>query len=94
MNAGFLSLEEIDEADYGLDVPGSKNKISNKKSKSEKQKLNEVTEGSGEDIEAEPAEKVVEEKNVKAQKKKKKKKSKKKREKEKISQQEEEPTTG
>ena len=68
MNAGFLSLEEIEEADYGLDVPGTMKKISNKKSK--KQKLNEVTVGSGEDVEAEPAEGMAEAKNVKAKKRK------------------------
>ncbi|XVF66367.1 hypothetical protein PTKIN_Ptkin10aG0030100 [Pterospermum kingtungense] len=90
LDGGFLSLEEIDEADYGLDVPGSKKKISNKKSKSEKQKLNEATEGSGEDVEAEPAQKAAEEKNVKA--KKRKKKSKKKEAK--TPRQEEEPATG
>ena len=88
MNAGFLSLEEIEEADYGLDVPGTMKKISNKKSK--KQKLNEVTVGSGEDVEAEPAEGMAEEKNVKAKKKKKKSKKKK----AKTAQQEEESATG
>ncbi|KAL4351657.1 hypothetical protein GQ457_06G022050 [Hibiscus cannabinus] len=74
MNAGFLSLEEIDESEYGLDVPGAKRKISNKKSKSKKQKLEEVTEGSGEDVEAEPAEGMTEEKAKKKKKNKSKKK--------------------
>ncbi|XP_022760405.1 DEAD-box ATP-dependent RNA helicase 13 [Durio zibethinus] len=77
LDGGFLSLEEIDEADYGLDVPGPKKEISNKKSKSKKQKLNEATEGSGGDVEAEPAERMADEKNVKDQKKKKKSKKKK-----------------
>ncbi|PPD95126.1 hypothetical protein GOBAR_DD07815 [Gossypium barbadense] len=67
LDGGFLSLEEIDESDYGLDVPGAKKKISNKNSKLKKQKLEEVTEGSREDAEAEaepePAEGMAEEKN-------------------------------
>ncbi|TYJ20248.1 hypothetical protein E1A91_A09G250400v1 [Gossypium mustelinum] len=81
LDGGFLSLEEIDESDYGLDVPGAKKKISNKNSKLKKQKLEEVSEGSREDAEAEPepepAEGMAEEKNVKAKKKKKKSKKKK-----------------
>ncbi|KAH1131188.1 hypothetical protein J1N35_002566 [Gossypium stocksii] len=78
LDGGFLSLEEIDESNYGLDVPGAKKKISNKISKLKKQKLKEVTKGSGEDAEAEPepAEGMAEEKNVKAKTKKKKKKAK------------------
>ncbi|GMI95885.1 hypothetical protein like AT3G16840 [Hibiscus trionum] len=89
LDGGFLSLEEIDESEYGLDVPGSKKKISSKKSKSKKQKLGEVAEGSGEDVEAEPAEGMAEEKNEKAKKKKKKSKKKK----AKAVQQEDEPAT-
>ncbi|KAE8721357.1 DEAD-box ATP-dependent RNA helicase 13 [Hibiscus syriacus] len=68
---GFLSLEEIDESEYGLEVPGAKKKI-NKKSKSKKQKLEDLSEGSGEDFEADPTEGMAEETNVKAKKKKKK----------------------
>ncbi|XVE81965.1 hypothetical protein DITRI_Ditri15bG0108800 [Diplodiscus trichospermus] len=76
LDGGFLSLEEIDEADYGLGITGPKN-ISSRKPKSKKQKLNEVTEASGEDVEAEPAERMAEEKNLKTKKKKKKSKKKK-----------------
>ncbi|GMI72082.1 hypothetical protein HRI_000877500 [Hibiscus trionum] len=70
LDGGFLSLEEIDESEYGLDVPGDKMKTSNKKTKSKKQKLEEVIEGPGEDAEAEPAEVMAEEKNVMAKKRK------------------------
>ncbi|KAK6254651.1 hypothetical protein SCA6_015956 [Theobroma cacao] len=77
LDGGFLSLEEIDEANYGLDVPGPKKKVSDKKSKSKKEKLKEVTKGSAEDVEAEPADEMAEEKNAKAKKKKKKNKKRK-----------------
>ncbi|OMO95308.1 hypothetical protein COLO4_15998 [Corchorus olitorius] len=89
LDGGFLSLEEIDEADYSLDVPGIKKKTSDKKSKSKKQKLSEVSEGSAEDVEAEPADAMAEEKNVKAKKKKKKSKKRK----EKTTEQEKEAAT-
>ncbi|KAE8721759.1 DEAD-box ATP-dependent RNA helicase 13 [Hibiscus syriacus] len=87
LDGGFLSLEEINESEYGLDGPGVKKKISNKKKK--KQKLEDFTEGSGEDVEADPAEGMAEEKNAKAKKKKKKSK----KNKTKAVQQEDEPAT-
>ena len=79
--AGFLSLEEIDEAEYGLDIPEPEDgKRKTKKKKSiqnedvKKQQQDEVDGASSDEVEAELDESV----KAKEKKKKKKKKTKKK----------------
>ncbi|KAM7466351.1 hypothetical protein LguiB_013913 [Lonicera macranthoides] len=88
LEGGFLSLEEIDEADYGLGIPkhegGSKKVRQQQKEKSKKRKLEE---GGGDGIAAseveggseEKVEEAEEKKEVKKKKKKKKQKKKKKK---------------
>ena len=76
VNAGFLSLEEIDEGDYGLEIPGLDKKVKKeRKNKSKKQKDSDA------DVNADGVEEEVEEEegiNVEVKKKRKKRKKKKK----------------
>ena len=85
MNVGFLSLEEIDETEYALDIPKPQNesaeKILKRKSKSKKRKVSEhddssVAEDEGGNEERPEEEEVVEGelKELKQNKKRKKKK--------------------
>ncbi|KAL3506278.1 hypothetical protein ACH5RR_031660 [Cinchona calisaya] len=87
LEGGFLSLEEIDEAEYGLDIPKPENeseeKILKGKTKSKKRKVNErdvssvaEDEGGSEEESEREEEEVQEEKEVKQNQKKKKKKKK------------------
>lgn len=72
MNAGFLSLEEIDEGDYGLEIPGHDKKVKKeRKNKSKKQKDS--------DADADGVEEEVEEEGINVEDKKKRKKRKKKK---------------
>ncbi|GLT76595.1 hypothetical protein SLA2020_482480 [Shorea laevis] len=79
LDGGFMSLEEIDEADYGLVVPGTKKEKTKKQSKSKKEKLGDSNGDSAEDGEAGITEKMVEENKTETKKKKKKSKKKKKK---------------
>uniref|UniRef100_A0A6M2EZX6 RNA helicase n=1 Tax=Populus davidiana TaxID=266767 RepID=A0A6M2EZX6_9ROSI len=78
LEGGFLSLEEIDEDDYGLEIPGLDNKVKKeRKNKSKKQKDSDADV----DVDADGVEEEVEEQegiNVEVKKKRKKRKKKKK----------------
>ncbi|KAH7573145.1 hypothetical protein JRO89_XS03G0076500 [Xanthoceras sorbifolium] len=76
LDGGFLSLEEIDEADYGLQIPKPENGKPEKKSKLKKQKHGDDNEDVGDGVEDESGEIMEEEKDAKNEKKKKKKKKK------------------
>ncbi|CAL5361397.1 unnamed protein product [Camellia sinensis] len=88
---GFLSLEEIDESEYGLEIPKPERenkKQRTKENKNEKKrKHSEVEDELGGEVEA-----VSEEKDNKVERKKKKKKKKKKNKDAKNSEENEEPT--
>ncbi|CAL5387837.1 unnamed protein product [Camellia sinensis] len=89
----FLSLEEIDESEYGLEIPKPERenkKQRTKENKNEKKrKHSEVEDELGGEVEA-----VSEEKDNKVKRKKKKKKKKKKNKDAKNSEENEEPTAG
>ncbi|GMN61475.1 hypothetical protein TIFTF001_030559 [Ficus carica] len=76
LEGGFLSLEEVDEAEYGLLLPKPERETGKQKSKSTKQ--SNKKKGGGDGVEAEVEEKLESDENVKAEKKKKKQKKKKK----------------
>lgn len=72
LEGGFLSLEEIDEGDYGLEIPGIDKKVKKeRKNKSKKQKDS--------DADADGVEEEVEEEGINVEDKKKRKKRKKKK---------------
>lgn len=72
LEGGFLSLEEIDEGDYGLEIPGLDKKVKKeRKNKSKKQKDS--------DADADGVEEEVEEEGINVEDKKKRKKRKKKK---------------
>ncbi|CAL5337096.1 unnamed protein product [Camellia sinensis] len=91
LEGGFLSLEEIDESEYGLEIPKPERenkKQRTKENKNEKKrKHSEVEDELGGEVEA-----VSEEKDNKVKRKKKKKKKKKKNKDAKNSEENEEPT--
>ncbi|KAF5950631.1 hypothetical protein HYC85_012624 [Camellia sinensis] len=91
LEGGFLSLEEIDESEYGLEIPKPERenkKERTKENKNEKKrKLSEVEDELGGEVEA-----VSEEKDNKVKRKKKKKKKKKENKDAKNSEENEEPT--
>ncbi|CAL5395148.1 unnamed protein product [Camellia sinensis] len=91
LEGGFLSLEEIDESEYGLEIPKPERenkKERTKENKNEKKrKPSEVEDELGGEVEA-----VSEEKDNKVKRKKKKKKKKKKNKDAKNSEENEEPT--
>ncbi|XP_028125160.1 DEAD-box ATP-dependent RNA helicase 13-like [Camellia sinensis] len=91
LQPGFLSLEEIDESEYGLEIPKPERenkKQRTKENKNEKKrKHSEVEDELGGEVEA-----VSEEKDNKVKRKKKKKKKKKKNKDAKNSEENEEPT--
>ncbi|CAL5434155.1 unnamed protein product [Camellia sinensis] len=91
LEGGFLSLEEIDESEYGLEIPKPERenkKERTKENKNEKKrKQSEVEDERGGEVEA-----VSEEKDNKVKRKKKKKKKKKKNKDAKNSEENEEPT--
>ncbi|CAL5376424.1 unnamed protein product [Camellia sinensis] len=93
LEGGFLSLEEIDESEYGLEIPKPERenkKQRTKENKNEKKrKHSEVEDELGGEVEA-----VSEEKDNKVKRKKKKKKKKKKNKDAKNSEENEEPTAG
>ncbi|XP_015887722.3 DEAD-box ATP-dependent RNA helicase 13 [Ziziphus jujuba] len=88
LEGGFLSLEEIDEVDYGLEFPKPEIESGKKKSepskKSKKRKSSDVDGNGNDGIEAKAEEKLEENENVKSEKKKKRKKKKKVKEVKKI----------
>ncbi|XP_048235035.1 DEAD-box ATP-dependent RNA helicase 13 isoform X2 [Ricinus communis] len=84
LEGGFLSLEEIDEVDYGFEIPKPEKGKTGKKLKSKKQKHN--------DADGSVKEKEKEEKTLENEKKKKKRKKKKKKAKE--TQKNEQPAAG
>ncbi|KAJ6890361.1 hypothetical protein NC651_023999 [Populus alba x Populus x berolinensis] len=74
LEGGFLSLEEIDEGDYGLEIPGLDKKVKKeRKNKSKKQKDSDA------DADADVVEEEVEEEGINVEVKKKRKKRKKKK---------------
>lgn len=81
LEGGFLSLEEIDESEYGLEIhePGPEDKKGNPKQskKSKKRKSSGDNDSSGDGVEDGTEEEVVDKKNIKKKKKKKKKVTKK-----------------
>ncbi|CAL5358123.1 unnamed protein product [Camellia sinensis] len=91
LEGGFLSLEEIDQSEYGLEIPKPERenkKERTKENKNEKKrKQSEVEDERGGEVEA-----VSEEKDNKVKRKKKKKKKKKKNKDAKNSEENEEPT--
>ncbi|KAF3457525.1 hypothetical protein FNV43_RR02183 [Rhamnella rubrinervis] len=82
LDGGFLSLEEIDEVEYGLEIPKPERESRKEKTKpgkkSKKRKSSDIDGHGGDGIEAEVEEKLEKNENVKAEKKKKKRKKKKK----------------
>ncbi|KAH8495525.1 hypothetical protein H0E87_018627 [Populus deltoides] len=78
LEGGFLSLEEIDEGDYGLEIPGLDKKVKKeRKNKSKKQKDSDVDVDA--DVDADGVEEEVEEEGINVEVKKKRKKRKKKK---------------
>ncbi|KAJ6721667.1 ATP-DEPENDENT RNA HELICASE DDX24 [Salix viminalis] len=88
LEGGFLSLEEIDEGDYGLEIPGLDKKVKKeRKNKSKKQKDADV------DADADGVEEEMKEEGINVDDKKKRKKRKKKKKKAKESSKVEETTS-
>ncbi|KAF5937054.1 hypothetical protein HYC85_024560 [Camellia sinensis] len=91
LEGGFLSLEEIDESEYGFEIPKPERENKKKRTKEnkneKKRKQSEVEDERGGEVEA-----VSEEKDNKVKRKKKKKKKKKKNKDAKYSEENEEPT--
>ncbi|CAL5328323.1 unnamed protein product [Camellia sinensis] len=91
LEGGFLSLEEIDESEYGLEIPKPERENKKRRTKEnkneKKRKHSEVEDELGGEVEA-----VSEEKDNKVKRKKKKKKKKKKNKDAKNSEENEEPT--
>ena len=71
VNAGFLSLEEIDEADYDLQIPKPDKGNPEKQLNSKKQKHGDDNEDVVDGVDDESGEEIDEEKDVKNEKKKK-----------------------
>ncbi|KAK1591633.1 hypothetical protein Q3G72_010722 [Acer saccharum] len=78
LDGGFLSLEEIDEADYDLQIPKPDKGNLEKQLNSKKQKHRDDNEDVVDGVDDQSGEEIDEEKDVKNEKKKKKKKKKKK----------------